>query len=48
MTGSLHFSSSTGDGAVRFGITMATNIGFSVMKEFLPDLVRALSKKPKK
>jgi hypothetical protein len=40
--------SSAGDGAVSFGITMATNIGFSVMKEFLPDLGRALAKKHKK
>jgi hypothetical protein len=40
--------SSAGDGAVSFGITMATNIGFSVMKEFLPDLGRALTKKHKK
>jgi len=40
--------SSAGDGAVSFGITMATNIGFSVVKEFLPDLGRALAKKHKK
>jgi hypothetical protein len=40
--------SSAGDGAVSFGITMATNIGFSVMKEFLPDLGRALTRKHKK
>ena len=40
--------SSPGDGAVSFGITMATNIGFSVMKEFLPDLGRALTRKHKK
>ena len=39
---------SAGDGAVSFGITMASNVGFSVVKEFLPDLGRALSKKHKK
>ena len=36
---------SAGDGAVSFGITMASNIGFSVVKEFLPDLGRALTRK---
>lgn len=36
--------SSAGDGAVSFGITMATNIGFGVVKEFLPDLVRPFIK----
>ncbi len=40
--------SSAGDGAVSFGITMASNIGFSVVKEFLPDLGRALAKKHKR
>jgi hypothetical protein len=35
---------SAGDGAVSFGITMGSNIGFSVVKEFLPDLGRALAK----
>jgi hypothetical protein len=39
--------SSAGDGAVSFGITMATNIGFSVVKEFLPDLGRAITHKRK-
>jgi hypothetical protein len=39
---------SAGDGAVSFGITMASNIGFSVVKEFLPDVGRAISKKHKK
>jgi hypothetical protein len=39
---------SAGDGAVSFGITMASNIGFSVAKEFLPDVGRALSKKRNK
>jgi hypothetical protein len=37
--------SSAGDGAVSFGITMGSNIGFSVVKEFLPDLGRAIAKK---
>jgi hypothetical protein len=37
--------SSAGDGAVSFGITMGSNFGFSVVKEFLPDLGRALAKK---
>lgn len=31
-----------------FGITMASNMGFGVVKEFLPDVVRALAKKHKK
>lgn len=39
--------SSLGDGAVSLGLTMAGNTGFSVVKEFLPDLGRALSKKRK-
>jgi hypothetical protein len=38
---------SAGDGAVSFGITMASNMGFSVLKEFLPDLGRAITKKHK-
>ena len=37
--------SSAGDAAVSFGITMASNIGMGVMKEFLPDLVRPFRKK---
>ena len=40
--------SSAGDGAVSFGITMASNMGFGVVKEFLPDLGRAIDKKRKK
>jgi hypothetical protein len=40
--------SSASAGAVSFGISMASNIGFSVVKEFLPDLGRALAKKHKK
>lgn len=39
---------SPGDGAVSFGITMASNIGFGVVKEFLPDLGRAIAKKRQK
>jgi len=39
---------SAGDGAVSFGITMASNMGFSVVKEFLPDLGRAIASKRKK
>jgi len=39
---------SPGDAAVSFGITMSTNIGFGVVKEFLPDLGRAISGKHKK
>jgi hypothetical protein len=39
---------SPGDGAVSFGITMASNMTFGVVKEFLPDLGRAIAKKGKK
>jgi hypothetical protein len=39
---------SAGDGAVSFGITMAGNIGFGVVKEFLPDIGRAIAQKHKK
>lgn len=39
---------SPGDAAVSFGITMASNIGFSVVKEFLPDLGRAIARKHSK
>jgi hypothetical protein len=39
---------SPGDGAVSFGITMANNMGFSVVKEFLPDLGKAIASKRKK
>lgn len=35
--------SSAGDAAVSFGITMGSNIGFGVLKEFLPDLGRAIA-----
>jgi hypothetical protein len=36
---------SAGDAAVSFGITMGSNIGFGVVKEFFPDLVRPFTKK---
>jgi len=36
---------SAGDGAVSFGISMGSNMGFSVVKEFLPDLGRVITKK---
>jgi hypothetical protein len=39
---------SAGDGAVSFGISMASNMGFSIVKEFLPDLGRAIANKRKK
>jgi hypothetical protein len=39
---------SAGDGAVSFGISMASNMGFGIVKEFLPDLGRAISNKRKK
>src|SRR5262249_20928371 len=38
---------SAGDAAISFGITMATNIGSGVLKEFLPDIARAITKKNK-
>ena len=37
--------SSLGDGAVSFGITMASDLGFGVVKEFLPDIGRAIQNK---
>ena len=40
--------SSAGDGAESFGVTMATNIGFGVAKEFLPDVARAIFHRRKK
>src|SRR5215469_10227561 len=40
--------SSAGAGAVSFGITMGGNIGFGVVKEFLPDLGRAIGNKRKR
>jgi len=35
------------DGAVSFGITMASNAGFGLVKEFLPDLGRKLANRHK-
>jgi len=40
--------SSAGDGAVSFGITMGSNMGFSIVKEFLPDIMRAITGKRNK
>jgi hypothetical protein len=40
--------SSAGDGAVSFGITMISNMGFGMVKEFIPDLGRAIASKRKK
>lgn len=39
--------SSPTDAAISFGITTATNIGFSAVKEFLPDMIRPLTRKQK-
>jgi hypothetical protein len=39
---------SAGNGAVSFGISMASNMAFGVVKEFLPDLGRAITNKRKK
>jgi hypothetical protein len=38
-------ATSAGDGAVTFGITMASDIGFNVFREFWPDLKRGFRKK---
>jgi len=38
---------SLGDGAVSFGLTMTSNMGFGVVKEFLPDIGRAIANKRK-
>jgi hypothetical protein len=38
---------SVGDGAVSFGISMASNMGFGIVKEFLPDIGRAIKRKRK-
>ena len=37
---------SAGDAATDFGVSMSANIGFGVAKEFLPDVLRALKRKP--
>src|SRR5215471_10618173 len=39
---------SAGAGAVSFGITMGSNMGFGIVKEFLPDLERAIVKRRKR
>ncbi len=39
---------SAADGAVSFGITMLSNMGFGVVKEFLPDIGRSLNRRHKK
>jgi len=36
---------SVGDAAVSFGVSMVWNIGFGVAKEFLPDMLRPLTKR---
>jgi len=36
---------SMGDGAVSFGITMASNMAFGIVKEFIPDIGRAIKRK---
>jgi hypothetical protein len=38
-------SNTAGDGAVSFGISMGWNIGFSMVKEFLPDILGPFTKK---
>ncbi len=38
-------SNTAGDGAVSFGISMGWNIGFSMVKEFLPDMLGPFAKK---
>jgi len=40
-------ANTAGDGAVSFGISMGWNIGFGVVKEYLPDLLRPLLEKGK-
>jgi hypothetical protein len=39
---------SAGDATVSFGITLGSNIGFGVLKEFLPDIARGLTGKKRK
>jgi hypothetical protein len=39
---------SAGAGAVSFGITMGGNMGFGIVKEFLPDLERVIAKRRKR
>ena len=40
-------ANTAGDGAVSFGISMGWNIGFGVVKEYLPDLLRPIMGKSK-
>jgi hypothetical protein len=37
-----------GDAAVSFGLSMGWNIGFGVVKEFLPDMMRPIMQRRKK
>ena len=37
---------SVGDAAVSFGVSMGWNIGLGVLKEYLPDMLRPLRRKP--
>ena len=39
---------SAGDGAVSFGITMGSNMGFAIVKEFLPEVGRLIRNRRKK
>lgn len=39
---------SVGDAAVSFGVSMVWNIGFGVAKEFLPDMLRPITKRTKR
>jgi hypothetical protein len=43
-----HSQNSATDGAVSFSITMLSNMGFGVVKEFLPDIGRSLNRRRKK
>ena len=44
-SGNRRVASSVGDAAVSFGVAMGWNIGFGVLKEFLSDMLRPLTKK---
>lgn len=35
-----HSTGSAGDGAISFGISMGTNAGVNVVREFMPDIIR--------
>jgi hypothetical protein len=43
-----HSQNSASDGAISFGLSMASNMGFSVVKEFLPDIGRVVGHKRKR